>query len=52
MSDHSNRATHDQEVVKLAGVLDTGGSTTNDHHVHQAVNLSFALVLERGSLNA
>ena len=43
--------TYDQEVVELTGVLDTSGATTDDNHVHQAVNLLLRLVLEGGSLD-
>ena len=46
------QVTYDQEVVQLSSVLDTSGTTTDDDHVHQAVNLRVRLVLEGRSLNA
>jgi hypothetical protein len=45
-------STHDQEVVQLAGVLDTGRTTTDNNHVHKSVDLRLGLVLERGGFDA
>jgi hypothetical protein len=38
--------------VQLSGVLDTGRSTTDDDHVHQPIDLLFALTGEGGGLDA
>lgn len=45
------RHAHNQEIVELSGVLDTGWSTTDNDHVHQSVNLSLGLIFESGSLD-
>lgn len=44
--------TYDQEIVELTSILNTGGTTTDDNHVHKSVNLILRLVLEGSSLNA
>lgn len=38
--------------MELTGVLNTGGTTTDDNHVHKSVNLILRLVLEGSGLNA
>jgi hypothetical protein len=45
-------STHDQEVVQLAGILNTGRTTTDNDHVHKSVDLRLGLVLERGGFDA
>jgi hypothetical protein len=43
--------TYDQEIVQLSGILDTSGSSSNNDHVHQSVDLLLWLVFESGSLD-
>lgn len=44
--------TYNQKVVQFTGVLDTGGTATDDDHVHESVNLLFALSGKRSGLDA
>jgi hypothetical protein len=44
-------ATHNQEIVQLSGVLDTGRSTTNNNHMHQPLNLLLGLSSKSGGLD-
>lgn len=43
--------THDQEVVQLSGVLDTGRTSTDDDHVHEPLDLLLGLSGKCGGLD-
>lgn len=40
-----------EEIAELSSELNTGGTTTNNDHVHEAVDLLLGLALEGSSLN-